>query len=601
MMDTQKLNRAKDWTILFVTPIFLFYLSHSMLVDVFDNVDFQKQILNVIFMYMVTAIVVLPIGKVSFGLRIVTSVIWFISILNAYIFEFRNSYIIPWDIYSVGTALNVADEFSFIPNKRMIVVTLLFVVLFIAEGFCKLDLASTIRKIVYRVLLAAVVLFGSVIFTLLLHTRSAVVEFDIYNIQYDVAGLIAKNGLYVGFLYELKYLKIEKPDGYSKSDARKKFEDIKVDSVSSNIMPDIVVVMDEAFSDPQVNGVLDTNEDYMPFLHSLQDNAENTQTGYLNMSVIGGNTPNSEFEFLTGSSMAFLPPSSVAFQQFIHKDTDSLASYLGSLGYKTLAMHPFYSSGWNRTTVYPLLGFDEMYFLDGYFENMQMEHVRKHISDDAFMKQIVKEVDKRASDGPVFSFNVTIQNHASYGNIEETLPWKVSVNGISEINKQSIRINNYINLIKLTDNALKNMIEHYKNSDRPTIVVFYGDHQPERKVFDILWNQNGKKASSLTEEEIFDTYKVPFVIWANYDIEELSGLDISANYLGNLVLKAAGIPLTKYRTFTDDYSKKYPVISAIRTKDAEGNSYSTDDYLDNLNEYACMQYYEMVDDKDDYE
>ena len=91
------------------------------------------------------------------------------------------------------------------------------------------------------------------------------------------------------------------------------------------------------------------------------------------------------------------------------------------------------------------------------------------------------------------------------------------------------------------------------------------------------------------------------MIWANYDIEDLSGLDISANYLGNLVLKAAGIPLTKYRTFTDDYSKKYPVISAIRTKDAEGNSYSTDDYLDNLNEYACMQYYEMVDDKDDYE
>ncbi|MBR1891945.1 MAG: hypothetical protein IJ815_00190, partial [Lachnospiraceae bacterium] len=203
-MDTQKSNKAKDWIILFVTPIFLFYLSHSMLVDVFDNLDFQKQILNVIFMYMVTAIVVLPIGKVSFGLRIVTSVIWFISILNAYIFEFRNSYIIPWDIYSVGTALNVADEFSFIPNKRMIVVTLLFVVLFIAEGFCKLDLAGTIRKIVYRVLLAAVVLFGSVIFTLLLHTRSAVVEFDIYNIQYDVAGLIAKNGLYVGFLYELK-------------------------------------------------------------------------------------------------------------------------------------------------------------------------------------------------------------------------------------------------------------------------------------------------------------------------------------------------------------------------------------------------------------
>ena len=44
----------------------------------------------------------------------------------------------------------------------------------------------------------------------------------------------------------------------------------------------------------------------MPYLHSLQNGAENTVTGYLNVSVCGGNTANTEFEFLTGNSMAFL-------------------------------------------------------------------------------------------------------------------------------------------------------------------------------------------------------------------------------------------------------------------------------------------------------
>ena len=85
---------------------------------------------------------------------------------------------------------------------------------------------------------------------------------------------------------------------------------------------------------------LSVNEDYMPFIHSLQQGAENTQTGYLNVSVKGGNTANTEFEFLTGDTMAFLPAGSIPYQQYITKDTPSMASYLKSLGYETYAMHP---------------------------------------------------------------------------------------------------------------------------------------------------------------------------------------------------------------------------------------------------------------------
>lgn len=44
--------------------------------------------------------------------------------------------------------------------------------------------------------------------------------------------------------------------------------------------------------------------DYMPFIRGL---TENTVKGRLMVSVKGGNTANSEYEFLTGNSMAFLP------------------------------------------------------------------------------------------------------------------------------------------------------------------------------------------------------------------------------------------------------------------------------------------------------
>ncbi|MFQ8879024.1 MAG: sulfatase-like hydrolase/transferase [Roseburia hominis] len=37
----------------------------------------------------------------------------------------------------------------------------------------------------------------------------------------------------------------------------------------------------------------------------------------------------------------------------------SLASYLQSLGYETVATHPYYATGWNRDKVYPWLGFEQ--------------------------------------------------------------------------------------------------------------------------------------------------------------------------------------------------------------------------------------------------
>ena len=103
--------------------------------------------------------------------------------------------------------------------------------------------------------------------------------------------------------------------------------------------------MNESFSDLSVLGDFKTNEDYLPFLHSLQQGAENTVTGMLNVSVCGGNTADTEYEFLTGNTMAFLPQGSIPYQQYIKSRTPSLAGYLKSLGYATYAQHPYQASG----------------------------------------------------------------------------------------------------------------------------------------------------------------------------------------------------------------------------------------------------------------
>ena len=54
--------------------------------------------------------------------------------------------------------------------------------------------------------------------------------------------------------------------------------------------------------------MLETNVEVMPFIDSL---TENTTRGFAQASVYGAKTPNSEWEYLTGNTMAFLPEGSV--------------------------------------------------------------------------------------------------------------------------------------------------------------------------------------------------------------------------------------------------------------------------------------------------
>ncbi len=595
------INKSKNGLFLVLTPIVFFYISQNMLAGVSGRINWKLQIVNIIFYYLISFLLTAVIGKAKISLRILTVFFWLFSLINAYVFEFRGSYIMPWDLFSVGTAMNVAGNFSYIPTVRMIIVTLIFAALFIILGKCDFSFEKFSKKLIIRTGIALLSVCALFCYTWLLHRNTVKDILEIYDIQFDMDGLTKKNGLYANFIYELKYLSVEKPAGYNASAEKSLLESQEIVKPRVSVScPDIIVIMDEAFSDPKIDAEFTTNKDYMPFVHSLQEGAENTITGYINVSVIGGNTPNTEFEFLTGDSMGFLPRSSIPYQQYIRKETESIPSYLAEkYGYKTIAMHPYDSSGWNRTNVYPLLGFDEMYFLDGYFDDLGLDTVRNYISDKAFFEQIEKEVEKRSTDAPVFSFNVTMQNHSGYSKTFDNLPWDVRLDGLEdEEDKKSIRVNNYLNLIKLTDDALKEMTEYYAKSDRPAIIVFFGDHQPDPNVLESIWNQNGKSFESLSDEDTFNTYRVPFVIWANYDIEEMSGLEISTNYLGNLLLKEAGIDLPEYRSFTDKFSEKYPVISAIRAVDAEGKSTVTKDLSTELSDYAKMQYYMLFESAD---
>ena len=131
------------------------------------------------------------------------------------------------------------------------------------------------------------------------------------------------------------------------------------------------------------------------------------------------------------------------------------------------------------------------------------------------------------------------------------------------------------------------------------MIVFFGDHQPTNSVIEPVLKLNGKSSSTLTEEETADRYKVPFFIWANFDIEEESDVELSANYLGAMTLQAAGLPLNGYQNYLLSLYEQVPVISANHVTLSDGTFTTADEQDALLSDYRGYQYYQIFDSTSD--
>lgn len=546
------------------------------------------QLLNIVLFELIMALLLFLFGKLKTALRCQTILFMIIGLANYYVLEFRSAPIMPWDILSIGTAASVANNFKYTLSKETVFVLIGFVILILLESKVTLELKKDWRIRVGGVLASFALLWG---FTAMLHQDSTVARFKLYDKLFTPTVMSKRDGTAVAFLMELKYIVVEKPDGYNKEDAAALLASYDTnDTESATHTPNIIVIMNEAFSDLSVLGDFETNEDYMPFLHSLmQEGTPNTISGHLNVSVLGGNTANTEFEFLTGNTMAFLPQGSVAYQQYVKSNDYSIATYLKSKGYDTIAMHPYNASGWDRDKVYPLLGFDTFYSLKDWVNPVK---IRKYVSDQSCYDKIIELYDQKDANTPFFLFNVTMQNHSSYSEEYDNFHPDITVEGTS-----SKILPNYLSLIKLSDQALENLIEYFSKADEDTVIVFFGDHQPSNSVAAPVWKLNGRSGDSLTEEEEARRYKVPFIIWANYDIEAASNVETSANYLGSHVLRAAGLPLYDYRNYLSQLEGQYPVLTAIRAENAQGISTPVKDVKSTLQDYMTLQYYNIFSQK----
>jgi len=503
--------------------------------------------------------------------------------INYFVYQFRQNEFQFSDISSAGTGMSVATEYHFKLDTRA-AMGIMLSILFVA-AIKKINIQIK-RKYILRLasLVAAAVLVTYVSF----NTKSIVTE------TWEQKGTY-RNGYLLNFVLGIRDSFVSKPEDYSINTVKsleKQYgtaanKTATADKDDSDA-PVIIAIMDESFADLSVIGDLQTNQAVTPFLNSMNTNIIK---GHALSSVFGAKTPNSEWEFLTGNSMAFLPSGSVVYQQYISNNTNSLVSTLKSYGYTAVSMHDYYATGWSRNTVYPLLGFNKSLFVDSFD---QSKVVRDYVTDQEMFDKIIEQYKQKKPGEKLFIHAVTMQNHGgyadTYGNFQEN---------VSMTNGYYPDVNQYLSLTNMTDQALQNLITYFSNENQKVEIVFYGDHQPSLN--STFYRQlNGKGLSGLSMQELENLFTVPFFIWTNYSTDTQNVNYTSFNYLSTMVLKRAGLELSPYNKFLNDMMTKIPAMNSRGYySTAQGGfvhyNQATGKEKELIKNYEILQYNDMFD------
>ena len=353
--------------------------------------------------------------------------------------------------------------------------------------------------------------------------------------------------------------------------------------------PNIVVVMNESFSDltSYLEGY-ETSTDPMPFVRSLMQQ-ENVISGTCAVSSdMGTGTANSEFEFLTGNSMAYFKRNT-PYVQFIDTETPSLASELAGRGYRTQAMHAYERAGYNRVKVYDRFGFQQYKGIEDF--DVDIDVARGYPTDETNYRQLIKDFEENRGGTPQFLFNITMQNHGGY--YASDYEWPVRVHEVAPVESYDDSVIAYESSVRMADDALRQLISYLETVDEPTVLLFFGDHEPRlSNEFYSSWftDENG-----LDLETTAQLHKTPFFIWGNYDLNTdaaAKGSTVSLNYLSTVLFQAAGIKLSPYQEYLADLRMEHPVITARYFTDAFGSKIGSTPtaFTDSIREYQWLQY-----------
>ena len=380
-------------------------------------------------------------------------------------------------------------------------------------------------------------------------------------------------------LLRLAYnMNVRPPKGYNKEEIKNtlaKYESSEdISNEQENDNPNIIVIVNESFCD-FYNLFKDGYANPIEYFNNLSK-SENVISGTVFSSVYGGQTANVEYEFLTQNSLRSLPVGSYVFQQYIKKPVNSsIVTHLKSQGYTTAAIHSWNSDAYSRKKIYKFFNFDSMKFRED-INDLEPNFNNDFSSDRSTYRELLRQINNKNENEKLFEYVLTVQNHIAFSNPDPNQPTY----------NDNLEKNVYMQLIHESEQALKEVIDELEKKDEKYILLFFGDHQPNLD------------ESDSDETKNIEFYEVPFIIWANYDIEEQYDIKTSTVYLQNLLLKTAGVKYSAMNNYMSDLQKEYPIITSHFYVDKDANIFETKEDTSEseaIDEYGKITYYRIFD------
>lgn len=571
------------------TEILLFTVLQISIVEMLSGMSYNfvhlpAGLANMGMVLLIMGIAYLFFRRIKYTFLITNIFIFILAVINHYYYQFRSNPFLATDLLLAKTVKTVIENYNFAIDEMMIFCILLEISILTYIHYAhKTEIKAKKKNIIIVTLLDLCMVLGIVVYN---PTVSS----------WNMSAVVQNMGYINAFVNYAKHdLKKNRPSQYSTKEVEGVLGEYRAnqenDEQELEDKPNLIVIMNESFSDlPAVYG-FETNEDGMPNIHSLK---QNTIKGNMMVSVFGGGTANTEFEFLTGNSMAFLNQGA-PYVQYIKSEHESLASYLKELGYDTIAFHPYGGKNYNRNLVYDYFGFDQFISIED--DLTYNENLRSYMSDKADFENVIDiyERQKQESSNPIFLFNVTMQNHGSYNREKSDVDVTIVP---KDKDLQFAQLQEYLSLIKQTDTAFEELKNYFETVDEKTVILMFGDHQPglDSEIYETL--EPGLSDESPATEILEKKYVVPFIMWANYDIDEEEQSLISPGYLRAFLLDFVGLPKSSYDNFLLDSRKECMAINSLGYYDSDGKLCSLQKNYDNiLQMYHVLEYGNMFDKK----
>ena len=583
-----------------------------------DTVPYYMAVLNIGWIYVLYLALFAVTGRTRIAVPAASCVLYVISLAETFVVAFRSRPIMLWDVMAFRTAMTVSGNYEFFITRQMKTAFVLLLLMNVFLWFTPRRVRGwKLRLAVGGGIAASIVGYGAWFFAVLVPSWGLGINMWAINGTYQEYGYVLSTAV------SLQYVVKKPPQGYSNARLKEIYnrleESIYAEAGNGQAYPEksraypenpenppedgqpvtpvnLICIMNESLAELKTAGDFTTNTEYFPFMDSLE---ENTVRGSLCVPVFGSMTSNTEFEFLTGDSMALLPANSIAYQFNVKPGTYSMVSTLKDQGYYSVAMHPYPGENWNRVECYQNMGFDA--FLDQEFYEGSQE-LRNYVSDEADYQKLIQVVEaKENPEDKLFIFNVTMQNHGGYEGTYDNFEQEVWLTG--EYEGKYPKTDQYLSLMKRSDQAFQYLVEYFSRIDEPTMIVMFGDHQPsvEDEFYDDI---AGMPSSEVPAQEHLMWYETPFIIWTNYSMPSEDMGRLGAVYLSSEVLWRANLEMTPYNRFLLAMKEDLPVVHFLGCYDREGTYYywakaesERCPYQDTVLDYEALVYNHSLDRK----